>query len=56
MIHMILGYELNDLNAINNSGLWMIWKILGHELKALDTIDNPGLWTTKWLWVVSLGP
>ena len=35
---MTLGRELKALDAMNNSGLWMIWTILSRELMALDAM------------------
>ena len=35
--------ELRPLNAMNNSGLWIIWMILGFEDKTLNVMNNIGL-------------
>ena len=37
------SHKLRDIDAMNNSWLWMIWMILDHELKALDVIKNSRL-------------
>ena len=41
---MTLGHKLRTLNAMNNTGLWMICTSLGHELKDLDVMKSLGLW------------
>ena len=34
------SHKVNALDAMNNSGLWMIRMIIGCEFKALDVIKN----------------
>ena len=41
---MTSGHELRALNAVNNTGLWMICTSLGRELKDLDAIKSLRLW------------
>ena len=40
------SHELRDLDATNNSRLWILWKILHHELKPLNAMNGLGLWIT----------
>ena len=40
------SHEFNAPDAMNSSGLWMIWIMLGYDLKALDTMNGSGLWIT----------
>ena len=35
-----LGHELNALDAMNNSKLWMTCSTLCHDLRALDHTNN----------------
>ena len=35
-----LGCELKNLDAMNNSKLWMTWTSLGLEIKVLHTMDT----------------
>ena len=44
------SYELRPLDAINNSGLWMIWLILGREPMVPNSMNNSGMWIT---WMTS---
>ena len=39
--------EIKPLDAIDSSGLWMLWIILSHELMTLDAMNSLGLWNTE---------
>nr|CAN62241.1 hypothetical protein VITISV_006053 [Vitis vinifera] len=41
---MTRGCELKDLDAMNNSGLWMIRTTLGGELRVLNVMNRSGLY------------
>ena len=40
VLWMILGRDLQALDAMNSLGLWMTWKSLSREINALDDINN----------------
>ena len=47
--------KLHPLDAINNSGLWILLMILSRELMALNVVNNTDCRWHERLWVMSLG-
>ena len=43
------SHELRPLDAMNNLGLWVIWKILSCKEKALNAMNKSKLWI---IWMI----